>query len=99
MSRTPPWYAWVIVLATVVAGVGASVMISLHASNRAVQAERQARLDTEASRRAQAQASLAVICGLIVKQETVFRSFGTQNSAIAADAWHDLGVTYRCYAK
>ena len=90
-------YALAVMIVTVIVSDALTWAVALHAAQRAVQTERQARLDADTARLAQAQASLAVLCDLIRKQETVFRSFDTDNSRIAADAWHDLGVKYRCY--
>lgn len=93
-----PRYAWLVLVLTVAACVG----ISVHAQNaaqNAVRAERQARLDSESARQAQGRALLVLLCDLIQKQEAVFRESTGQVGRNAADAWHDLGVTYHCYTK
>jgi hypothetical protein len=92
-------YGGIVLLVTVVISCALTWTITLHSAERAVQAERQARLDSDAARREQALASLAVVCNMITKQEAVFRESESEVGRNAADAWHDLGVTYRCYAK
>lgn len=89
-------YAWAVLVLSVMAAVGISTY-SLNRAEGAVRAERQARLDADAARRAQGQALLGVLCDLIKRQEDVFQESTAKVGKNAADAWHDLGVTYHCY--
>lgn len=97
--RRVPRYSSIVLVVTVLLSCTLTWIITLHSADRAVRAERQARLDSEASRRASAQASLAVLCDLITKQEAVFQESDREVGRNAAAAWHDLGITYHCYAK
>lgn len=97
MRRGSPRYSSIVLVGTVLLSCALTWIITLNSADRAVRAERQARLDSEASRRAQAQAGHMAICDLIVKQEAVFQEAQTQVGRNAAKAWHDLGVTYHCY--
>ncbi len=79
------------------------LMVALMASNivlTAVLATALTRRTIDADRRAQlaeVQANLARLCDVIVKQERKLREDGTQAGLDAAQAWHDLGMLYRCY--
>ena len=97
MRRGSPRYSFIVLVGTVLLSCALTWIITLNSADRAVRAERQARLDSEASRRAQASAGLAAICDVITKQEAVFLESPTRVGRNAAKAWHDLGVTYHCY--
>ena len=99
MRRGSPRYSSIVLVCTVLLSCTLTWIITLHSAERAVRAERQARLDSDANRRAQAQLSLAVLCDVITKQEAVFQESDREVGRNAATAWHDLGVTYHCYAK
>lgn len=86
----PAWWSWVVLVVFTAGNIGLTFTVTNRLSRRAIEADRTARAEA-------AEQSRGVVCGLIVKQEAVFRSFDTENSKVAADAWHDLGITYGCY--
>lgn len=84
-----PWYYQLAVVGTSLASVVLSVMISVNASNRAIDSDRRARAEA-------AKDSRAVSCVLIIAQDAVYSETPptTKLGRDVAVAWHDLRTRY-----
>jgi Na+-translocating ferredoxin:NAD+ oxidoreductase RnfG subunit len=86
----PSWWSWVVLVLFTAASVGLNTVISTRTAERAIESDRRAREEAVRS-------SLTVLCDVVIKQEAVFRDAESEVGRSAAAAWHDLGVTYRCF--
>jgi hypothetical protein len=92
-----PWYVWLTLLVGLVGSSGATWVVTLHSAQRAVDAERRARLEADAARRESALSALAAVCNLVTSQEAVWKDAESPVGQNARKSWHDLGVLYHCY--
>jgi hypothetical protein len=83
----PGWYAWVIVLVTMILLSGGSMALSIRSAKRAIEADRQSR---EATRQA--------TCAVVSAQREAFREVPpvTQAGKKAAESWERLSRQLRC---
>jgi hypothetical protein len=81
----PAWWSWVTVGVMVVGSLGLFTVITLRAVDRAVDAERAARIE-----------GIRATCLAAAAQEKVFSEAETDVGRNARKAWHDLRVTLRC---
>jgi len=86
----PSWWSWVVLVLFTAGSVGLNTVVSTRTAERAVESDRAAREEA-------ARVSLAVVCDVVIKQEAVFSDAQSEVGRSAAKAWHDLGVTYRCF--
>jgi cytochrome c5 len=77
--------------------VAVSTIINLRATARAVDSERRAREDAAAQSRATGEVVRQAFCTMVIAQENVFSDATSKVGKNAADAWHDLGILFRCY--
>jgi hypothetical protein len=83
------WYP-LLMVGLMVANIVLTAVLATALTRRTIDADRRAQL-------AAVQANLGKLCDVIVKQEKKLRDDGTQAGQDAAEAWHDLGMLYRCY--
>lgn len=84
-------YAWLTMVILVVSGMGLSILVSLRASERAIQSAQQDGARQQA-------ATLAAVCALVVAQDNVYRGTAPSTPAgrDAAEAWHHLRELFQC---
>lgn len=97
MRIRPAWYPWMVMALIVVPLVAVSTIINLRATARAVDSERRAREDAAAQSRATGEVVRQAFCTMVIAQENVFSDATSKVGKNAADAWHDLGILFRCY--
>jgi len=90
----PGWYSWLVVVGLTVASMGAALAVNITLTNRAIAAERAARLANEQQ---SAQARHAT-CLVVIAQDDAFTNPppATPAGRKAAKAWHYLRTTLRC---
>jgi len=83
----PGWYAWVVVLVTMILLSGGSMALSIRSANQAIEADRQSR---EATRRA--------TCSVVSAQREAFREVppATNAGKKAAQSWELLSRQLGC---
>ena len=86
----PNWYTWTVLFVFTLGSIAISIVVNANLANRAILADRRAR--TEA-----AEQNRQVLCTVVRTQENVFRDATSEVGRNAADAWHDLGILFRCY--
>jgi hypothetical protein len=86
----PGSWAWIVLVVFTALNVALTTVVTTRVAQRSIAADRVARA-------AAAEQSRAVVCLVVTKQEAVFRDASTQVGRNAADAWHDLGILFRCY--
>ncbi len=92
----PTWWSWVVVFGSLITLAGISILVSVHSAQRAVEAERQARISQAEESRRQTEASLRLVCVVVQTQESVFQEADSPVGKSAAKAWHDLGTLFQC---
>lgn len=85
------------------AAVGSSIVsavmagaVSIIVSQRSIDSERRAREAAADERVRAAAATQAIVCKIVTTQEEVFQEATGEVGRKAADAWHDLGILFRC---
>jgi len=88
----------------IIVSVGASILsavlaggVSINSAHRAVDSERKARETAAAEARKTGEQVRQAFCTMVIAQENVFREASSPVGQNAADAWHDLGILFRCY--
>jgi len=83
-----------VLLAIFISGMGLSVIVSLKASERAIQT-------AQADNARQSVAITAAVCALVVAQDDVYRDTAPATPAgrNAAEAWHHLRELFQCDGK
>lgn len=87
---TGAWWSWTVLVLFTAVNIGLTITVTNSLSQRAIDADRNARASA-------AEQSRGVVCLVVIKQEAVFRESESQVGQNAADAWHDLGILFRCY--
>lgn len=79
-------------------GVALTLVVVLTLTNRAVNAERSARLAEQEQTRKQQEIGRRITCSLVVAQDNVFQAEPPNSPAgvKAAKAWHDLRQQFQC---
>lgn len=86
----PNWWAWVVLVVATTLNIAMTTIVTGNLAHRAIDADRRARAEAgEQSRRA--------VCLVVTTGEKALRDMGTESGRNAADAWHDLGILFRCY--
>jgi hypothetical protein len=86
----PGWYSWIAVVLLTAISVGLNTVISLRVAHSAIE-------NNERQRQESSRAALAIFCTAARAQENVFRESQSEVGRKAAEAWHDLGVTFGCF--
>jgi heme exporter protein D len=89
--KHPGWYSWLAVLAGCLASMIVSVTVSVQMNQRALERDRQQRLEQQS-------AGLAVACEVIVRMRDAYdrQENLTQAGRDVARAWADMAKLYRC---
>lgn len=95
---TPGWYSWTTLVGAQLLGVALTLMVVLTMADRAVNAERQARLAAQQETARQREQSRRITCALVTAQDDVYQDTPPISAAgkKAAEAWHDLRVQFQC---
>ena len=100
----PGWYSWLVVVGTSLTSAVLTLVVSVHASQSAVNRERTAReLSQKQTVAAQVEARRSA-CLVIISQDEAYNDPGaappqTAAGRRAASAWHSLRQTFQCDKK
>lgn len=97
-ENTPGWYSWTVLVGAQILGVALTIVVMLNLLDRAVTAERQARLSAQQETDRQREQGRRITCALVIAQDNVFREEPPTTPAglKAAKAWHDLRQQFQC---
>jgi hypothetical protein len=90
----PGWYSWLVVVGLTVTSMGLALAVNITLTNRAISAERSARLSNEQ----QSEQARRATCLVVIAQDDAFTNPppATPAGRKAAAAWHYLRMTLRC---
>jgi hypothetical protein len=96
----PGWYSWVVVLGTSFMSLALSLLVSLQSAQRAVDAERAARVtQVQEQQRTNAEA-LRATCAVVIVQDGALNDPASPPLSAAgkraAEAWHNLRLALHC---
>jgi hypothetical protein len=94
----PGPYIWAVNLAVTLLSIGISMIVIFHLADRAVEAERAARLQAQRDQASQAQVARRATCQLVTAQDDAFTEAppSTEAGIKAAEAWRDLSIQFGC---
>ncbi len=97
-ENMPGWYSWTVLVGAQLMGVALAIVVMLTLTNRAVNAERSARLANQQETDRQREQGRRITCALVVAQDNVFLDTPPVSPAgeRAAKAWHDLRQQFQC---
>ena len=92
------WYPLVILFVVQAASLGLTLTVVLKLADRSVEAERQARVQSEQQAAEQREVGRRVTCALVVAQDNVYLDTPPISKAgeNAAKAWHALREQFQC---
>ncbi len=99
MRFPPPGpYIWAVNLAVTLVSIAISMVVIFHLADRAVEAERAARVQAQRDQAAQAEIARQATCQLVTAQDDVYTDTppSTPAGVKAAAAWHDLSIQFGC---
>jgi len=90
LRALPGRWAWIVLVVFTALNVGLTSVVTTRVAQRSIDADHRARAES-------AEQSRGIVCLVVTKQEAVFREAQSEVGRNAADAWHDLGILFRCY--
>jgi|ERR1044072_8105224 hypothetical protein len=95
----PSWYSWLVVVGMSSASIGLSVILSINMTERAVQAERDARLAAARGSEDMRRATCFVVASMDDAYSDPATPITSPVGRQVAQAWHNLRLLLKCEGK